>query len=150
MSFLRTLTRILDGIEQGTIQVQPQLGTRPMDVVYKGGLASYRLSNGWFIRVFNDCGAWDYVDSFRDAEGKEHHLQSPLDPNTHRFWHWLWEVTHPYRTASTWRPSCEALQKTWGWRDGGVPDLDTCPVCNDPLDHHEPKPTRFGRWGAPT
>jgi hypothetical protein len=54
----------------------------------------YKLSNGWTVVVFNDCGDWDYIDSVITDTGERFEFRLVE--------HWCnWQPSNPER---------------WGWR----------------------------------
>mgnify|MGYP003395020210 CR=1 FL=1 len=57
---------VLKALEEGRITAKAQV--KPQDVF--AGDVVYDLSNGWKMTVFNDCGDWDYVDSFELPNGE--------------------------------------------------------------------------------
>ena len=38
-------------------------------IIYCGDV-EYHVSNGWRIRIFNDCGDWDFIDSVFSPDGR--------------------------------------------------------------------------------
>jgi len=58
---------VLDLIERGQIRVKP---LRCPQKIYAGNVV-YDASNGWRLTVFNDCNAWDYLDSVVLPDGTE-------------------------------------------------------------------------------
>lgn len=71
--------------------------------VYAGNV-EYRLTNGWTVVVFNDCGEWDYIDSMISPDGDklDYEDQPEYDSDQPRFFdrlepcgkdgcpHWGW------------------------------------------------------------
>ena len=57
---------VLRAIEQGEITLVPHAEPQ---AVYAGNVV-YCASNGWEIWVFNDCNAWDYLDSIMTNDGR--------------------------------------------------------------------------------
>jgi len=53
-------------VEEGAISLRPEAD--PQDI-YAGNVP-YVASNGWHIRIFNDCNEWDYVDHVETADGR--------------------------------------------------------------------------------
>jgi hypothetical protein len=60
------LLQFLKSIEEGVVSLEPE--SIPQDI-YAGNV-SYKASNGWWIRIFNDCNQWDYVDQVVAADGR--------------------------------------------------------------------------------
>jgi len=60
------LLEFLKSIEEGSVSLRPEFD--PQDI-YAGNVP-YAASNGWHIRVFNDCNEWDYVDSVSAPDGR--------------------------------------------------------------------------------
>jgi hypothetical protein len=58
--------QFLKGIEDGSVSLQPDAD--PQDV-YAGNV-TYAASNGWQIRIFNDCNEWDYIDRIETPDGR--------------------------------------------------------------------------------
>lgn len=58
--------QFLCGIETGAITLVPHAEPQ---AVYTGNVV-YRASNGWEIWVFNDCNAWDYIETIDTADGR--------------------------------------------------------------------------------
>ncbi len=58
---------MLDEIEKRILTIKPQT------IIEKGhsGNIIYKVSNGWKIIVFLDCGEFDYIDSFISPTGEE-------------------------------------------------------------------------------
>jgi hypothetical protein len=64
---LKTLVELVGAIERGSIILK--LVGRPPHEVYAGDV-EYRTPGGWKIKVFNDCGDWDYFDSIETPDGR--------------------------------------------------------------------------------
>jgi len=60
------ILQFLKDIEEGSVSLQPD--DDPQDV-YAGNVG-YVASNGWRIRIFNDCNEWDYIDHIETADGR--------------------------------------------------------------------------------
>jgi hypothetical protein len=54
-------------VDAGELSVQLE-GGETWDKAYSGNM-SFRFGNGIRILVFNDCGEWDYIDSYIAADG---------------------------------------------------------------------------------
>lgn len=59
---------VLHAIERGEVTLDPE------DVQAARGVynlcTSFRLSNGWLLTAFVDCGEWDYLDSAVSPDGR--------------------------------------------------------------------------------
>jgi hypothetical protein len=87
---------VLKELRAGTITAQLDPDQDLRAVSYNGNVA-YVLSNGWRVRVFNDCGGWDYIDSviapdlttwtYEELERFEH-VWSPTGDEVERVWSW--------------------------------------------------------------
>ena len=61
------LLAVLDAVESGRVDVVA-VGRSWHDVF--AGEVTFRTSDGWTLVVFNDCDAWDYLDSATAPDGR--------------------------------------------------------------------------------
>lgn len=57
----------LQAVSRGEIKLTVD-GISPADMYC--GTVKYNASNGWTVKVFNDCDEFDYIDDVSDASGK--------------------------------------------------------------------------------
>jgi hypothetical protein len=56
-----------EAVDAGELSVELE-GGETWDQAYSGNLR-FRFANGIRLVVFNDCGEWDYIDSYIAADG---------------------------------------------------------------------------------
>ncbi len=56
-----------ESVDAGELPVELE-GGETWDVAYSGNM-SFRFGNGYRLLVFNDCGEWDYIDSYIAPDG---------------------------------------------------------------------------------
>jgi hypothetical protein len=56
-----------EAVDAGELSVELE-GDTTWDVAYSGNM-TFRLGNGIRLVVYNDCGEWDYIDSYIAADG---------------------------------------------------------------------------------
>jgi hypothetical protein len=64
-----------EAVDAGELSVELE-GGETWDVAYSGNM-SFRFGNGFRILVFNDCGEWDYIDSYIAADGTRTEVNVP-------------------------------------------------------------------------
>jgi hypothetical protein len=105
------LLEFLRAIEEGTVSLRPEFD--PQDI-YAGNVP-YAASNGWHIRVFNDCNEWDYVDFVTTPDGRSLDFDS---------------IDNDMPLAREYSPSDDVA-----WRRYGIPGycIFRCTVCSTEL-----------------
>lgn len=58
--------KLVRDIEAGSVTLSFQ---KSPDEIWAGNV-EYKSSNGWTVVVFDDCGEWDYFDSFVAPDGR--------------------------------------------------------------------------------
>ena len=61
------IVAMCEAVDAGTLSVE-LLGGQTWDEAYSGNM-QFRFANGFGLLVFNDCGEWDYIDSYIAADG---------------------------------------------------------------------------------
>lgn len=100
---LRTL---IEQIERGEVTLTID-GETP-DEVYAGDV-SYKASNGWQVVVFNDCGEWDYFDSFVAPDGRR--IRYPVGHD---------DDSEADKVLMSYRPSSWVEAGRYHWGTGGA------------------------------
>ena len=59
----QALRELLNGLARGSIGLRSINSRASVHV-------EYMTANGWKLRVFNDCGCWDYLESAEDPSGQ--------------------------------------------------------------------------------
>jgi len=63
------IVAMCEAVDAGTLSVE-LLGGQTWDEAYSGNM-QFRFANGFGLLVFNDCGEWDYIDSYIAPDGTE-------------------------------------------------------------------------------
>jgi hypothetical protein len=103
----------LDAVSAATpaVLVYPRADTPPVSTAWYCSVFEWRTPNGWTIRVFNDCGEWDYVEELEAPDGR------------------VWLYPHFVDDGRTWNALTEKLAD-WSPKpenEGGWPHIDECP-----------------------
>jgi len=74
----RDIVAMCEAVDAGELSVVLE-GGETWDKAYSGNM-SFLFGNGIRLIVFNDCGEWDYVDSYIEADGTktESEYDAPL------------------------------------------------------------------------
>lgn len=98
-------------VEEGSVSLRPE--GDPQDI-YAGNVP-YVASNGWRIKIFNDCNEWDYVDSVETADGRKLNFD---------------DIDNSMPVAREYVPDDDVA-----WRRYGIPGYCTfrCTVCSTVL-----------------
>jgi hypothetical protein len=64
-----------EAVDAGKLSVELE-GGETWDKAYSGNM-SFRFGNGIRMLVYNDCGEWDYIDSYIDADGTRTEVMVP-------------------------------------------------------------------------
>lgn len=57
-----------EAVDAGELSVELE-GGETWEHAYGAGTLRFRFGNGFRIVVFNDCGEWDYIDSYIVPDG---------------------------------------------------------------------------------
>jgi len=121
MDFLRA-------VEEGSVSLRPEFS--PQDI-YAGDVP-YVASNGWQIKIFNDCNEWDYIEAVTAPDGRS------LDFDT---------IDNDMPLIREYDPSDEVA-----WRRYGIPGycIFRCITCSAVLEEMELRRPPFlcGTCGA--
>ena len=111
----KELIEFFRAIEAGEVRLRAE---RDPQEIYAGDVV-YHASNGWMLKVFNDCNEYDYVDEVQAYDGR---------------------VTDFDALEEMWEPQFEVA-----WRCLGIPGYCThrCTRCGAKL------PRQIARRGAP-
>jgi hypothetical protein len=89
------IVAMCEAVDAGELSVELE-GGETWEQAYGAGNLRFRFGNGIRIVVFNDCGEWDYIDSYIEPDGtrtEAEWLENPLLLN--------WEPKHFARWGIT-------------------------------------------------
>ena len=84
-----------EAVDAGELPVELE-GGEAWDQAYSGNM-QFRFGNGIRLLVFNDCGEWDYIDSFVALDG----TRTEMDPWGDALLLFDWEPKHFARWGIT-------------------------------------------------
>jgi hypothetical protein len=83
-----------EAVDAGELSVELE-GGETWDQAYSGDMR-FRFGNGYGLIVFNDCGEWDYIDSYTTHDGRETEVEFLDGPSLFN-----WEPKHFARWGIT-------------------------------------------------
>src|ERR1017187_4164914 len=92
------IVSMCEAVDAGELSVELE-GGQSWEEAYGAGNLRFRFRNGFRIVVFNDCGEWDYIDSYIEPDGartEAEWLEDPLLLNWEPKHFARWGITNGY------------------------------------------------------